>query len=81
VLLPLLYCVLCCTLLHAAHVCSPRRHFLEQVCAIIATSERGPIPIFSDKHISFNWEDASFIYKRITSLGIPFMAGSSVPLM
>jgi hypothetical protein len=58
----------------------PRRHFLEQICAIIATSGR-TIPVFSDKHISFSWDDAAQIYERISSLQIPFMAGSSVPLM
>jgi hypothetical protein len=58
----------------------PRRHFLDQICAVIAGSGRS-IPVFSDKHISFSWDDAIHIYDRITSLQIPFMAGSSVPLM
>ena len=58
----------------------PRRHFLEQICAVIATSGR-TIPVFSDKHISFSWDDAALVYGRMAELTIPFMAGSSVPLM
>ena len=57
----------------------PRRHFLDQITAIIAASGR-VVPVYSDKHLAHTWEDALHIYQRTSSLGIPFMAGSSVPL-
>ena len=57
----------------------PRRHFFEQICGVIATSGR-PVPVFNDKHLSYNWSDAKWIYDRAAELDIPLMAGSSVPL-
>jgi len=57
----------------------PRRFFLEQICAVLATSKRS-VPVFCDKHLSYNWADAYWMYKRAKSLNVPFMAGSSLPL-
>ena len=57
----------------------PRKPFMEQICAVIATSGR-TIPIFNDKHLSYNWADALWMVERARNLGIPFMAGSSLPL-
>ena len=57
----------------------PRRHFFEQICGVIATSRR-PVPVFTDKHLSYNWQDAKWIYDRAAELKIPLMAGSSIPL-
>lgn len=55
----------------------PRKYFFEQICGVIATSGRS-IPVFSDKHLSYNWHDARWMYDRAQELKIPFMAGSSV---
>ena len=57
----------------------PRRFFFEQISGVMATSGRS-VPIFSDKHLSYNWRDARWMYERARQLNIPFMAGSSVPL-
>tara|TARA_Y100000588_G_scaffold384998_1_gene477403 strand:- start:1441 stop:2541 length:1101 start_codon:yes stop_codon:yes gene_type:complete len=57
----------------------PRKFFFEQICGTIAAAGK-PIPVFSDKHLSYNWPDAKWMYDRARELGIPFMAGSSVPL-
>lgn len=57
----------------------PRKYFFEQICGVIATSGRS-IPVFSDKHLSYNWHDAKWMYDRAKALDIPFMAGSSVPV-
>jgi hypothetical protein len=57
----------------------PRKYFMEQICGVLATSRR-PVPIFNDKHLSYNWHDARWMYDRAAELGAPFMAGSSVPL-
>ena len=57
----------------------PRRHFFEQICGVIATAGR-PVPVFNDKHLAYNWEDAKWMYERAKELNITFMAGSSIPL-
>ena len=58
----------------------PRRFFFEQIAGVMATSGRS-VPVFSDKHLSYNWRDAKWMYDRARELQIPFMAGSSAPLM
>ena len=57
----------------------PRRYFFEQIAGVLATSGRS-VPVFNDKHLSYNWYDAKWMYDRTRKLNIPFMAGSSVPL-
>lgn len=57
----------------------PRRFFLEQVCGVFATSGRS-VPVFSDKHLSWSWEQARWMCDRTRELGAPFMAGSSLPV-
>jgi len=57
----------------------PRRYFLEQTCGVFATSGRS-VPVFSDKHLSYNWHDARWMFDRTRALKIPFMAGSSLPV-
>ena len=55
----------------------PRKYFLEQICGVMATSKRG-VPVFNDKHLSYNWHDAKWMYDRMKALNAPFMAGSSL---
>ncbi len=57
----------------------PRRFFFEQICGVMSTSGCS-VPVFSDKHLSYNWDDAKWMYDRAVELNIPFMAGSSLPL-
>jgi hypothetical protein len=57
----------------------PRRFFFEQICGVFSTSGRS-VPVFSDKHLSYNWRDSKGMYDRAQQLGVPFMAGSSIPL-
>ena len=57
----------------------PRKHFLEQVCGMIGLSGRA-VPVFTDKHLSYNWSDAKWMYNRAQELQLPFMAGSSIPV-
>lgn len=58
----------------------PRKFFMEQICGVMATSERA-VPVFSDKHLSYNWHDAKWMVDRAAELGAPFMAGSSLPVV
>ena len=57
----------------------PRKYFMEQICGVFAVSGRSA-PVFNDKHLSYNWSDAKWMVERATQLGVPFMAGSSLPL-
>lgn len=57
----------------------PRRYFFEQICGVFASSERS-VPVFSDKHLSWSWQQAKWMYDRARELEVPFMAGSSLPV-
>jgi hypothetical protein len=57
----------------------PRRYFFEQICGVMATSGRS-VPVFNDKHLSYNWADATWMVNRARELDVPLMAGSSLPL-
>ena len=58
----------------------PRRYFFEQVCGVLAASDRA-VPIFNDKHLAYSWADCVWRYERARELGAPFMAGSSIPVI
>ena len=57
----------------------PRKYMFEQICGVFASSGRS-VPVFCDKHLSYNWNDAIWMYTRANELNVPFMAGSSLPL-
>jgi hypothetical protein len=57
----------------------PRRWFFEQVCGVIGEFGR-PIPVFTDKHLSYRWSDARWMYDTAAELGVPLYAGSSLPV-
>lgn len=57
----------------------PRKRFFDEIAAVMKESKRF-VPVFNDKHLSYRWDWAKEMYDAAAELGIPFMAGSSVPL-
>lgn len=57
----------------------PRYRFFKEVVAVLRSSNR-TVPVFSDKHLSWNWEWAKEIYDTARAMHFPLMAGSSLPV-
>jgi hypothetical protein len=57
----------------------PRKRFFDAIVAVVRRSGR-PVPVFNDKHLSYRWDWAKEMVETAKELGIPLMAGSSVPL-
>ncbi len=57
----------------------PRRRFFEAAVAAMVAAGRF-VPIFMDKHFSYDYDDAVWMVRTAERLGIPLLAGSSIPL-
>ena len=57
----------------------PRRRLYEEIVKVFRQAGRG-VPVFNDKHLSFSWSNAQWMYDQAQELGFPLMAGSSVPV-
>jgi len=57
----------------------PRRKFFEEILKVFRASKRS-VPVYLDKHFSYSWDDAKWMYDQSKELGFPMMAGSSVPV-
>jgi hypothetical protein len=57
----------------------PRKRFWDEIVAVFRRSRRAA-PVFNDKHLSYRWDWAREMADTARELGIPLMAGSSVPL-
>jgi hypothetical protein len=57
----------------------PRYQFFQQIVQVFLSSNR-TVPLFSDKHLSWNWDWAKEMYETSRSMHFPFMAGSSLPV-
>lgn len=57
----------------------PRKRFFDEITAVMRSSGRY-VPIFNDKHLSYQWPWARGMYDFCAEHRLPFMAGSSVPL-
>jgi hypothetical protein len=57
----------------------PRYEFFQQIVKVFESSGRS-VPVFNDKHLSWNWDWARQMYDTSRRLGFAFMAGSSLPV-
>ena len=57
----------------------PRYEFFQQIVKVFRDSGRS-VPVFNDKHLSWNWDWAKEMYDTSRSMGFAFMAGSSLPV-
>src|SRR5437870_12587609 len=57
----------------------PKRRFWEEILKVFRASGQ-VVPVFIDKHLADNWQDAKFIYDSARELNVPLMAGSSLPV-
>ncbi len=58
----------------------PKRRLFEEVLKVFEKSGRA-VPVFCDKHVADTWEDARWMADQAKRLGIPMMAGSSLPIL
>ena len=57
----------------------PRYEFFNQIVDVFRSSGRS-VPVFNDKHLSWNWDWAKKMYDTSRELGFAFQAGSSLPV-
>ncbi|MEP6914142.1 MAG: hypothetical protein ABJC89_00790 [Acidobacteriota bacterium] len=57
----------------------PRYEFFQQIVKVFTDSGRS-VPVFNDKHLSWNWDWAKEMYDTSRRMGFPLMAGSSLPV-
>jgi hypothetical protein len=57
----------------------PRHEFFEQITGVFRSSSRS-VPVFNDKHLSWNWDWAREMYDTSREMGFAFLAGSSLPV-
>jgi hypothetical protein len=57
----------------------PRHEFFEEIVKVFRASGRS-VPVFNDKHLSWNWEWARQMVDTSRELRFAFMAGSSLPV-
>ncbi len=57
----------------------PRHEMMEQIVSVFRKT-RQSVPVFNDKHLSYNWTKAKQMVAWSGELKFPFMAGSSLPV-
>ncbi len=57
----------------------PRYQFFQQVTDVFRKDKR-TVPIFNDKHLSWNWQWAKEMVHTSREMNFPFLAGSSLPV-
>jgi hypothetical protein len=57
----------------------PRWWMYEQVIEVFEQSKRS-VPIFNDKHLSYSWDEAKWMFDKSRELNFPLTGGSSIPI-
>lgn len=60
------------------HWLLPRWWIYQQVIRVFEQSQRS-VPVFNDKHLSYNWDDAKWMFDKSRELNFPLTGGSSIP--
>jgi hypothetical protein len=60
------------------HWLLPRWWIYQQVVQVFENSRRS-VPVFNDKHLSYNWDDAKWMFDKSRELNFPLTGGSSIP--
>lgn len=56
----------------------PRRELFDEIVAVFAECGRS-VPVFNDKHLSYDADSACHMVNTAKAMGFPLMAGSSIP--
>jgi hypothetical protein len=60
------------------HWLLPRWWIYSQVMKVFERSKRS-VPVFNDKHLSYDWDDAKWMFDKSRELRFPLSGGSSIP--
>jgi len=60
------------------HWLLPRWWMYQEVVRVFEQSKRS-VPVFNDKHLSYNWDDAKWMFDKSRELKFPLTGGSSIP--
>jgi hypothetical protein len=67
------------TVKETGQVMYPRRRFFDEIVATFRRCKK-VVPVFNDKHLSYRWEDARFMYETAREMKFPLIAGSTLAL-
>src|SRR5580692_8709692 len=67
-----------CLAARKGHWLLPRWWIYRQVIQVFEQSKRS-VPVFNDKHLSYNWDDAKWMFDKSRELNFPLTGGSSIP--
>jgi hypothetical protein len=56
----------------------PRWWIYHQVIQVFEQSKRS-VPVFNDKHLSYSWDEAKWMFDKSRELNFPLTGGSSIP--
>jgi hypothetical protein len=57
----------------------PRWWIYQQVISVFERSRRS-VPVFNDKHLSYSWDEAKWMFDKSRELNFPLTGGSSIPI-
>jgi hypothetical protein len=61
------------------HWLLPRWLLYNQVVRVFEQSKRS-VPVFNDKHLSYDWDEAKWMFDKSRELNFPLTGGSSIPV-